>query len=124
MVQGLDPVEAEQELQDHLLARPEAREMRLGPGRIDRQDGQVFGRRRGVCEPLDKRSRPSSSCPSSVTTSARTVPAGVRRPEPAHVDGAEGMARPTVRKPGLPVAALRGVRRPSRRIARSTTGPR
>ena len=55
MVQGLDPVEAEQELQDHLLARPEAREMRLGPGGIDREDGEVFGRGRGVCEPLDER---------------------------------------------------------------------
>jgi hypothetical protein len=31
--------------------------MHLGPGRIDRQDGQLFGRRCGVCEPLDKRSR-------------------------------------------------------------------
>jgi hypothetical protein len=39
VVQGRDPVEAEQALQDHLLARPEAREMRLGPARIERQDG-------------------------------------------------------------------------------------
>jgi hypothetical protein len=57
VIQGLDPVEAEQELQDHLLARPEAREMRLGPGRIERQDGQLFRRRGAICEPLDERSR-------------------------------------------------------------------
>ena len=100
--------------------------MRPGPGGIDRQDGEVFGRRSGVCEPLDERSR-AVVLVSIQRDHARRVPsrpASVRL-EPAHVDGgAEGTARPTVRPPGLPVAAIRGVRRPSRRIARSTTGPR
>jgi hypothetical protein len=85
MVQGLDPVEAEQELQDHLLARPEAREMRLGPGRIDRQDGQLFGRR--GCEPLDERSR-TVLLVSIQRDHSQRVPSRLAsvRPEPAHVD--------------------------------------
>jgi hypothetical protein len=84
VVQGLDPVEAEQELQDHLLARPEAREMRLGPGRIDRQDGQPFGRRDGVCEPLAERSR-TVVLVSIQRDRARRVPSWPPsvRPEPA-----------------------------------------
>ena len=69
---------------------------------------------------------PSSSCPSSATTVGACRRG--RRPfawsPPTWTGGAEGTARPTVRQPGLPVAASRGVRRPSRRIARSTTGPR
>jgi hypothetical protein len=86
VVQGLDPVEAEQELQDHLLARPEAREMRLGPGRIDRQDGEVFGRRSGVCEPLDERSR-AVVLVSIQRDHGQGVPSRLAsvRPEPAHV---------------------------------------
>jgi hypothetical protein len=86
VVQGLDPVEAEQELEDHLLARPEAREMRLGPGRIERQAGQLFGRRGGICEPLDERSRTvvlvSIQCDHARRVSS--WPPSVRR-EPAHV---------------------------------------
>jgi hypothetical protein len=57
VVQRLHPVEPEQEPQDLLLTPPEAREMGLGPGGIDRHDGQVFGRGRGIGEPLDDRSR-------------------------------------------------------------------
>jgi hypothetical protein len=88
MVQGLDPIEAEQELQDHLLAPLEARDMRLGPGRIDRQDGEVFGRGRGVCEPLDERSRTVVLVPIQRDQGQR-VPSWLAsvRLEPAHVDG-------------------------------------
>jgi hypothetical protein len=88
MVQGLDPVEAEEALQDHLLARPEAREMRLGPGGIDRQNGEVFGRGRGVCEPLNERSRPVVLV-SIQRDHAQRVPSRLAsvRPEPAPVEG-------------------------------------
>jgi hypothetical protein len=86
LVQGLDPVEAEQELQDHLLARPEAREMRLGPGRVDRQDGQLFGRGGGVCKLLDERSR-TVVLVSIQRDQGRRVPSRLAsvRPEPARV---------------------------------------
>jgi hypothetical protein len=88
VVQGLDPVEAEQELEDHLLARPEAREMRLDPGRIERQDGQLFWRRGEICEPLAERSR-AVVLVSIQRDQARRVPS--RPPSvrlgPAHVYG-------------------------------------
>jgi hypothetical protein len=105
MVQGLDPIEAEQELQDHLLARPEAREMRLGSGGIDRQDGEVFGRRCGVGEPLDKRSR-TVVLVSIQRDHSQRAPSRLAsvRPEPAHVDGrCRGHGPPdrqTARTPG------------------------
>ena len=78
--------------------------MRLGPGRIDRQDGQVFGRGRRIGEPLGQRSR-AVVLVSIQRDHGQRVPSRLAsvRLEPAHVDGgAEGMARPTVRKPGLP----------------------
>jgi hypothetical protein len=60
--------------------------MRLGPGRIDRQDGEVFGRRSGVCEPLDERSR-AVVLVSIQRDHGQGVPSRLAsvRPEPAHV---------------------------------------
>lgn len=62
--------------------------MRLGPGRIDRQDGQLFGRRGGICEPLDERSR-TVVLVSIQRDHAQRAPSGPAsvRPERAHVDG-------------------------------------
>ena len=61
--------------------------MRLGPGRIDRQDGEVFGRGRGVCEPLDERSQ-AVVLVSIQRDHAQRVPSRLAsvRVEPAHVD--------------------------------------
>jgi hypothetical protein len=88
VVQRLEPVKAEQEVQDHLLTRPEAREMGLGPGRVDRQDGQVFGCGHRIGEPVDGRSRTVVIGSVEGDQGERVAPprASIRR-EPARVNG-------------------------------------
>ena len=124
---GLEPVEAEQESQDLLLTRPEAREVRLRPGRIDRAGS---ARSSGVAdpridEPVGERSRAVVLPPIERHQGERaTVTVGVRSSEPAHVHGrCRRHGPPDRREPGA--SGDRASRRPppSRRIARSTDGP-
>jgi hypothetical protein len=105
MVQRVDSVKAEQESQDLLLARPEAREMGLGPGGIDRQDGQVLGRGRRICEPLDKRSRTVVIVSIQRDHGERVLsPLASLRQGPAHVHGqCRGDGSPRRQNAGIPI---------------------